>query len=1344
MFENKIKRSNQKQAVALVMVIATLSMLILIAIPFVRSMRIEKRATSNQLSKVKAKLIAQGAFEYSLSQLSRSDDTLERYASQDKIFKTPGFDSTQESEVNFVFPNYRAKNPKGDLWSVEVEDEQGKIDLNSASPWLIGNLMASAICLRTVDKEGSIIRVDSTAHFPDEKGFLWVEGELIRYHSKRADSFHGCERGLYSSTSAFSKAKKITPGTLLLDARAYRICRYRTLARPFQTIEEVKKIADLSETHAIDASLYDRMQPFLTVYAKQEGRAWRHRQVILNDLPGEKEDESDVVSLADTTFYAEGMEVRIQEGQKEERALIRSKSARRIRLDRRLTKSFSQGQAFIEVKRPTPININSAPPRVLIAMFKGLKLGSSWIDSKEAAILTDAILRARQQGKAFSSFSDWGEFLQLLQKSLREDAVKDLSDAPALSDQKIDLILAASYSSTGLRKRFWGTKAASLSSLHAPPERVLADIVFHNFDTYTVKATGVTHNTSGVPLAQYQVQKTVQARPSEILRWSLQTQKDFAAHLQHSSSARIISWPRFIDQFRAFPENAPSDQTAISLDTFPLKFLLPSSSIFSFPHTHEGVLSTSKEAPSVIIPSSGVTASPGSISFWFKPTAIPGGRFSLFKMGEESGQNQIHCFYEGGSLFLQVADTTLEESFAELRASLPIDRNWLHISIAWYDTHWGGLALFVDGQPVGEFRYRVSDNIVRTRTTRSVQADDEVIFLENTNGFPSEGAILIGEEIIEYERKLGNRLAVRKSYSGFEMITQLGRGVRSSVATNHPSGAVVVPFGYSEELSQDVFPATKLKQDLAASSVFTRLSSSLDIQNVRIPVESTRKFPAEGYLALVNQQSFRIEKIRYRNLQGGAFINCERGQLGTTAAPLIPGAFVFPISVLVEDSTLYPESGLVQIEDEWIEYERKVDENLLVAGLFPEDIQNFRNSGVFAPLYRGARGTISSEHLGEEKVFPVFRTSLGKLGRFDQVTLVNGSNPQEKEALSINWSFGDLASFREDVSRLYRFADSPRILKFPSGELPDEITPAKFSQETPFLLDEIEFIPARGLRSNSLIAISDQEVSLNSARGFKRDGGLLKIGDEYLSYQAISGRSLQGIKRGALESEKGIYTRGDRVRPIFFLRHSVLRTSLSSGSPEIEVNRASFFPREGYLKCGSEIIGYTEKEGNLLRMPVGKSGHSLRGAFGSEISDHSGGEVITLFPARYWDRSIPRYEGNEQAWLSLSKEAPGAFWERVTWEEEVPSSRYLGIRVLARINEQPAWDEKPTNQAGGIFEFTSPKDPNLLNLRGDKLEIRVYFPYKKGAYERGYWKRKALLKSFYVSFRQKTHVYESQ
>jgi hypothetical protein len=87
------------------------------------------------------------------------------------------------------------------------------------------------------------------------------------------------------------------------------------------------------------------------------------------------------------------------------------------------------------------------------------------------------------------------------------------------------------------------------------------------------------------------------------------------------------------------------------------------------------------------------------------------------------------------------------------------------------------------------------------------------------------------------------------------------------------------------------------------------------------------------------------------------------------------------------------------------------------------------------------------------------------------------------------------------------------------------------------------------------------------------------------------------------------------------------------------------------------------------------------------------------------------------------------------------------VRILARVDGRPAWNADPTNEPGGLYEFTDSGDIGELGLQGDTIEIRVYFDWKSGAFQveggemetqstSRYWKASGKLRRLEIEYRQ--------
>lgn len=1348
-----------KRGVALLMVIVALTMLLLMAVCFVISMQAEKRLTQGAINRTRARSSARGALDYSIAQLGKTCEMKERYAAQEPLYKTPDYDCPREYQVAITLPGIDVDAPCGEIWSARIEDEQGKVNVNSATPWLLGNLMGSAIVVNSAYSTDTEIVVDTTEGFP-ERGHLWVNGEIIEYRGTAGDRFlnctRACRRECYGGTS--DTPQSINAGTSVIDARAYYLCRYRVGARPghftpFRTVDEIRRIADQTD-EVLTTRLFSRLEPFLTVHSGRDVE-WIHPQKIQNDLPGGDTASVDAFYLDDVSLYRPGMTVRISEGNNREHAMILAIQEDRVVLDGKVGRSFTAGNAIAEVLQPHPINVNSAHPKVLHALFKGLTAGGNWIDSREANFVVNEILEWREKKGAVQSTADFKDLLTELQKRLRDGKILDQSGREALTDTELEVLLSAARSISGCRKRFGGIVTAAYNDGYRPVFPPLASLAFRNHDTYMIEACAVVNSSNGIPIAQETIRQIVTVTPApspefpeKFLQWDISSQNDFEHYLAHLPSFRVVSWPRPVRHFTVFPAHDPAEPgTGLSPDNVSITANLFQGAIWQIQYpwsqTHEGVEMPESDAPHLPARCCGSETAPGCLWFWFYPLSKP--PLYIFDWGEKEWENRVRCAYENGKFVLQVADSTVEQSVCEIIAPVKLEPQWYHIIAAWHSTEPGGLALWIDGVPRGEFGYRGVTQYC-SALSKDIKQDSAYVPLTNTDHLPAQGVVRIGDEAIEYSEILGGILVVRRKYQGFEPEI-LGRGARGTTAAAHPQGAGVYPFGYSDPLVGHICRGAKLTHDVALENAHTTLTSKVSQKDTTITVGDTSEFQASGF-ALITSGGTR-EKIRYEKGGKSTLVNCRRGQLSTAASDF-KEAYVIPISVMVDDNREFPDSGMFQIENEWFAYESKIDHRYFLFYLGDSEIQELQGQNKLSPLYRGACGTMGAEHAFGKAVLPVFETRYGWEGRGDMVTVIDQNDSDAKEEMEVNWVHRNFVAFTGDVSRTYRPGGGTRLLKFPSGELPIKLAgnPVwgrdKFRNlSSPLRLDEVLWSQTSARRRYFLSAAlppDREDASINDTMDFPHDGGLFKVGDEYLGYCGLNQGQPTGVQREFAATPARPYTGGTPLFPVFFLPVSVLRIPLAERAARIPVADPSDFPGEGYVKCGHEIISYTKKERSDLMMPAGKLDQGIfRGSFGSRARPHPTGAIVHYFPTRYWDRVAVDYDGRELAYFEAAKTAPGAFWSSITADADFPSGDHLGMEIRVRVDGRPQWDEIPDR-----FRFEDPRGPNLIDVAGDTLEVRIYFTYKDGAYPGSHWKTKALLKSLRVKYRQPVRVWESR
>jgi len=218
---------------------------------------------------------------------------------------------------------------------------------------------------------------------------------------------------------------------------------------------------------------------------------------------------------------------------------------------------------------------------------------------------------------------------------------------------------------------------------------------------------------------------------------------------------------------------------------------------------------------------------------------------------------------------------------------------------------------------------------------------------------------------------------------------------------------------------------------------------------------------------------------------------------------------------------------------------------------------------------------------------------------------------------------------------------------------------------------------------------------------------------------------------GTLRTGHGL---GDPVNLLPYMPYTEITGQLTGAT--LPVDDTDGFPPVGYLLLDSnqpgrpfEIIAYTRVEGKaLIRRPIDEDGNGiLRACFGTVEQPVGPGMFAYALPFRHFDRYQPFTESENLAYLQKSFRVPGAHWRTVRWRIRKPrggQERLCDIVVAARVDGAPDWSEKPTNEKGGLFFFEdastgdsrSPEFP--VGVHGDEIELRVFFRYKNGCFQR--------------------------
>ena len=267
-----------RRGAALILVVVVIAALLAIAAPFVVSMRLHEKSSRAFAAQIKAKHTADGARNLAVGHLRRSHADEERRAREAGGTRlgdqeaVDGHDELQAFAPQALtgLGSFDVANPKGPMAQVTVRDERGRIDLNTAGPDALANLLGSTVTRATLsyreDKELPLVDIFPFLHTSDGDpetidGFVRIRGEYIAYRhvDVRTRSLQGLIRGFLFSRGEEpddgSASRNFHPeGSLVQDGRGHKLAydplwrymgseRQGLLAR-FDNTAGVRRISD--------------------------------------------------------------------------------------------------------------------------------------------------------------------------------------------------------------------------------------------------------------------------------------------------------------------------------------------------------------------------------------------------------------------------------------------------------------------------------------------------------------------------------------------------------------------------------------------------------------------------------------------------------------------------------------------------------------------------------------------------------------------------------------------------------------------------------------------------------------------------------------------------------------------------------------------------------------------------------------------------------------------------------------------------------------------------------------------------------------------------------------------
>ena len=1002
--------------VALLMVIIILAGLIALVAPFVFSMVLHGRSARGDLNALHAREGAQAAVAHALSQLHKTLPYNFNNPGQLSL-NGPEVTTLGDLKISMDFPaaseafnrlELNIGNPDGVMWSARAEDEQGKINLSSAPATLLGNLLGSSTLTESTGRDANALPVDNPQEFYSDGDPSTVDGTVcigtdwLRYKDKNGSSL------ILSEPTRHKHAA----GELVYDGRAKEIVEYKFNSggngfAPFRSVFEIKAAIDPARGRAISPDEFARIERHLTIQSGLDGPQWGHaEQVLGGNFNGNS--KSFNVELGDG--FVQGMLVSFIKGGQQiaygviENVAPTANNGFAINLDYSIGVSSSGGSGsndktvFVATQTRHPININTASREVIEACVMGvcMSAGSETITREAAANLA-----------------------------------AHLTDGnPVYTDQTVLLkALEMAYAKGILTAQQRDAVFINATEPNSPKLKTsTVTFCYHSFGSYTIEGSGIINAENGTQLARHTLRQLVTLPTPGPGRFMIEHQSGFEKLIEQGDARRVVTFPMPMGKYKN-KQKSPALRLGSrvdggarldigdSADDVPGKTLekpwVEHCEDENDPGYRQDGYDLRLREPFVLPPvpprRNDVATQPASCELWYKP--MGGGQCVFYDEGLEDERNRVTFSYESANgLVIRIYDAGLECQDSNQKDFKHLKRNpvefiyparldsgeWYHIAGSWKTSHYNGQEARLDAQLIPQ------DNPLKITPGTHLASDlslDEVDSLQleeaENEYFPSAGAVQIGEEIIEYTKRNGNALE------------DLRRGVRMSAIAKHKSGEIVVPYGYSNDLTQDlpVGGATLVERIEKSNMTNTQVNMPVppnkipfvlesDVQ--KIPVQDATDFPPSGFILVSG------ELIYYGKRSATTFEQLLRGQScsGKTAPPrnLRDNAGVQLASMEITNSAQYDANGIVQIDDEdneklveWIHYADKqivngkhyllaqVSTNIgtISVGNPPTPVLNQRHLGLgsFRNYFGIGKGTIGREsaHAKKAKVIPVVR-----------------------------------------------------------------------------------------------------------------------------------------------------------------------------------------------------------------------------------------------------------------------------------------------------------------------------------------------------------------------------------
>ena len=825
---------NPRRGAALLVVLMAMALLFSLGVPFVFTGQMRSEAARETFDRSRARVAVSSAGEHARWMLGDTHPALD---------PTPWWDSANEWQFTGVGPLPQALGGpwenSDESWGIESESMQSLVSLATAPPLLLQNLLHPCFLSEDATFGDSSLSVTSTEGFP-ESGFLLLGAEWIEYQSKTSSTFDEITPAAEPPEDLDST--RYRAGWALIDARVVNLVLARLRFGEQRAPEFFDDIFTFNFGDANTPLLpeEDRRQLADLCWLSTGAFGEPEMQPAFWTVGPPPEQRPELVRMQDASGLSPGTMVRVESpeiGFSIDSLVLAAGNGAMV-LPQALPPELPAWRTAVTPFRRDPVDLNACRREILEALVLGLRFRgrpnlitteppsgfsrNHYVSASKARIFADAVIRARPiQGPD-----------DLWTRVLR----------PALRDGSLS------------HADCWVIHLNGLDPNHGSLAASTTGFAYRTGDRFRQRVNAAHRSRLGRTLSRAAAEQDVQVAPSGPLLQVWETQQDFEEAGRYARGLhKVVSLPNSRHRLGGHSDGQNFDGLTFRVGSYgPTPFTPESddpelSALIPLPaEDHwEGNRGRVEHFPGENSPlgwnvgeqgprpdvlnnyniavddSGGSDDAPLTVQGWFRMPEFGTTEGVLLEVsGDYVDRQKLIIAFEEGSLFIRAFDNAgddpqdednLEQALTiEIDpAEFPLENRWFHVAALLRAVRAGGVQAIVDGVPRGEMH-----GFTRLSEALSGYAPgdtDPTIAVESTEGFPSRGALRIGNEVIEYSGKTENSFITARTtgadgYLGGRAAREPSDSAVNLLDTTHPEGAGVELYGYTAPLTTDIPP----------------------------------------------------------------------------------------------------------------------------------------------------------------------------------------------------------------------------------------------------------------------------------------------------------------------------------------------------------------------------------------------------------------------------------------------------------------------------------------------------------------------------------------------------------